>query len=213
MWVMPSCTQNRAMASASSKEAVPSSIPGRIWQCRSSIKPLPCRIIADSLRESETHSRSECATLLLQSIHPHRIIVEQFPLLLRAAAVDNRCQRLEPLLERRRLRTDRPIAAEHHAIGTEYLQCVLDDRRQIVGRPALRRGRHDDTGYLAHHIFAFGNGGDVLFPLRTIFRLHVAVAAMIEDKPRIGTFIDQLRRVQQFAWPHTQIETQIALAE
>src|SRR5579871_6001093 len=91
---------------------------------------------------------------LIQTIEAFRVIVKEQTLLGGAAVGDNLRQSPKPLLERRRLRTDRPVAAEHHALWSENLQRMIDDRRQVVRAPVFGPGGDDDTGYFADHVFA-----------------------------------------------------------
>ena len=44
-------------------------------------------------------------------------------------------------------------------------------------------------------------------------RRDVGVAAVVEDEPRAGAGVDQLRRVAQLAGPHAEVEAQAELAE
>ena len=101
---------------------------------------------------------------------PHRVVVEQPALLALGPVADDLAQRVEPLPVAGAQRADRPVAAEHHAVRTEHVERVVDDRRQVVERPLARRRRGDDARDLHDHVLALGDGGDVALPGRLVLR-------------------------------------------
>ncbi len=129
----------------------------------------------------------------------------------------------DPLAERGRPRADRPVAGEHHPIRAEDFKAVVDDRGEVLRDPRLLGGPGDDAGNLADHALPLGKPGDVALPLvRAVLRRpghlrgftagtrhernRVGVAAMVEDKPAVGTLVDQLRPVGQPGRRHAQIK-------
>src|SRR5262245_42845417 len=94
----------------------------------------PCLRVSARLRncdEAGGCDGAEGAASTLQPVDANRVVVEQRPLLLLLPAAHDLLQRRDPLGERRRSRTDWPVAAEHHAVWPEHVQRVVDDWRQI----------------------------------------------------------------------------------
>src|SRR4051812_37793154 len=68
-----------------------------------------------------------------ESIDPDCVVVEELLLLGDGAVGDDLPERLDPLSIGRRERADGPVAAEDDPVGSEPVEDMTDDRRQVVG--------------------------------------------------------------------------------
>ena len=122
---------------------------------------------------------------------------------------DDFFQGVDPLVKPRAEQADRPVAAEHHALGAEAVEALIDDRREFVGRP-VRGGVGDDAGDFADGVGLISQLGHGCGPrLGLVARLGASTlilrqegfgvrgAAVVDDEPCVGAALDQFECIVQ----------------